>query len=147
MRTEPDRRTVLLRRGNVDLVLRGQSAGNNVGESEVRLIRIGFLGPGQSGTAAWGTAGLSPNCVLLFENQYARVYAIRVAAGGEQPQHCQRDCVVVCLSGAEMRCILPDGGSEVESLNTDQIAWRAAATQQRQNVGSAELWEIVVEPK
>jgi len=97
--------------------------------------------------SAGGTAGLSPNCVLLFENQYARVYAIRVAAGGEQPQHCQRDCLVVCLSGAEMRCILPDGGSEVESLKTDQIAWRAAATQQRQNVAGTELWEIAVEPK
>ena len=140
-------RLILLRRGDVKFAPRHSRLRRNVGPAEIRLLRIGFLGSGQPGGPAWGTAGLSPNCELRFENEYARVYAIRVPAGAEEPRHAHRDRVVVCLSAAEMQYILPAGGSDITGPPANQMAWRAAVTRHGRNLGGADLWEIAVEPK
>ncbi len=36
--------------------------------------------PGAGSNQAWGTAGLAPHYKLLLDNQYARVYDIRIPA-------------------------------------------------------------------
>src|SRR5205085_2448529 len=72
----------------------------NTGNSEVHYVRVDFPGSGSSET--WDTTGLAPHYKLLLENQYARVYDIRIPAHSNEPQHTHHDRVVICLSGAKL---------------------------------------------
>jgi hypothetical protein len=108
-------------------------------------VRIEFRGPGSDETI--GPKGLSPNYKVLLENRFARVYEIRIPAGTNEPQHTHRDRVVVCLSGAELRHLRPDGSTEVSTLKTGEVVWRKAATHIGQNLGKTDLRAIAVEPK
>lgn len=90
---------------------------------------------------------LSPNYKLLFENQYTRAYDIRIPAGTKEPQHTHKDRVVVCLSGAKLKHLLPDGREEPSTLKTGESAWRRGGTHIGQNLGDTDLWVIAVEPK
>jgi quercetin dioxygenase-like cupin family protein len=119
----------------------------NVGSSEVRFVRVEFLGSGTPGAAPWGAAGLSPNYRVLVENQYARVYNISIPAGTDEPQHSHKDRVVVCLSGSQIVHLMPDGRREPSSLKTDETAWRRGGTHIGQNLGKTNFWAIAVEPK
>ncbi len=117
----------------------------NKGSAPVHFARIEFLGNGLAET--WGTAGLSPNYKLLLENQYVRVYDIRIPAGTKEPQHTHHDRVVVCLSGAQLKHLMPDGREEPSTLQTGEIVWRRGGTHIGQNLGKTDLWVIAVEPK
>jgi hypothetical protein len=117
----------------------------NTGASDVHFARIEFLGSGLAET--WGRTGISPNYKLLFENQYARLYDIRIPAGTKEPQHTHHDRVVVCLSGAHLKHLMPDGREEPSDLKTGEIGWRRGATHIGQNLGETDLWVIAVEPK
>jgi quercetin dioxygenase-like cupin family protein len=117
----------------------------NAGASEVKLARIEFVGPGLVET--WGAAGLSPNYKVLLENRYTRVYDIRIPAGAREPQHTHHDRVVVCLRGAQLEHLLPDGRVEPSTLATGEIAWRRGSTHIGHNLGKTDLWVIAVEPK
>jgi len=117
----------------------------NAGNSDLKLVRTEFLTQGAGET--WGTAGLAPNYKLLVENQFARVYDIRIAAGTREPQHTHHARVVVCLSGAQMKHLMPDGREEPSTLQTGEIAWRPGATHIGQNLGATDLWVIAIEPK
>jgi hypothetical protein len=130
-----------------DTVFEPPMAGSvqNIGASAIRLVRIEYLGQGTAET--WGTTGLAPNYKVLFENRYGRVYDIKIAAGASEPQHTHHDRVVVCLSGAELEHILPDGRKESSSLQTDEIVWRHGATHVGHNLGKTDLWVIAIEPK
>jgi quercetin dioxygenase-like cupin family protein len=111
----------------------------------LRIVRTEYLGKGRSET--WGAAGLAPNYKLLFENQYGRVYDIKIAAGMSEPLHTHHDRVVVCLSGAELQHEMPDGRKETSTLKTGEIAWRRGATHVGHNLGNTDLWVIAIEPK
>jgi quercetin dioxygenase-like cupin family protein len=130
-----------------DTVFRPAQAGvvTNTGSSEIHFARVDFLGPG--GSETWGTTGLSPNYKLLFENPYTRVYDIRIPAGAREPQHTHKNRVVVCLSGAQLRHLMPDGRVEPSTLQTGEITWRLGATHIGQNLGTTDLWVIAIEPK
>ena len=117
----------------------------NTGSSEIHFAIVDFLGSG--GSETWGTTGLSPNYKLLFENSYTRVYDIRIPAGTREPQHTHKNRVVVCLSGAQLRHLMPDGREEPSTLQTGEIAWRFGATHIGQNLGTTDLWVIAIEPK
>lgn len=117
----------------------------NAGSADLRIVWVEF--PGKGGAETWGTTGLAPNYKLLFENNYARVYDIKMAAGGSEPQHTHHARIVVCLSGAELEHEMPDGRRENSSLKTDEIAWRGAATHVGHNLGKTDLWVIAIEPK
>jgi oxalate decarboxylase/phosphoglucose isomerase-like protein (cupin superfamily) len=119
----------------------------NAGAAEVRSVRIDFLTDGAPQAPAWGAAGLSPNYKLLFENRYARAYDIHIPAGTKEPQHTHKDRVVVCLSGAELEHIFPDGRTEVSTLKTGEVAWRRGGTHIGHNLGKTDLWVIAIEPK
>jgi predicted metal-dependent enzyme (double-stranded beta helix superfamily) len=82
-----------------------------------------------------------------LENQYTRVYDIRIPAGMREPQHNHKHRVVVCLSGAELSHLLPDGRDEPSNLKTGEIAWRRGGTHIGRNLGKTDLWVIAVEPK
>ena len=130
-----------------DTVFRPAQAGvvKNTGASEIHFARVDFLGSGAP--EKWGTTGLSPNYKLLFENPYTRVYDIRIPAGTKEPQHTHRNRVVVCLSGAKLVHLMPDGREEPSTLQTGEITWRLGATHIGQNLGTTDLWVIAIEPK
>jgi polygalacturonase len=140
---EPARITV--RRGQSVFVPAKPVMMKNTGSADLHLARIEFLGKGLAET--WGAAGLSPNYKMLFENEYARVYDIRIAAGTNEPQHTHRDRVVVCLSGAQLEHLMPDGRREPSTLHDGEIVWRRGGTHIGQNLGKTDLWVIAVEPK
>ena len=117
----------------------------NTGTSALKLARVEFLGKGS--TETWGAAGLSPHYKLLIENQFTRVYDIKIPAGTKEPQHTHRDRVVVCLSGAQLMHLMPDGRTEPSTLKTGEIAWRRGGTHIGQNLGKTNLWVIAIEPK
>ena len=137
--------TFAVKRG--DVIFRGPNDGRiqATGGMEVRLVRIEFCGA--ESKVVWGRTGLAPNYQLLIENGYARIYDIRVPAGTSEPRHTHHDRVVVCLSGAQLRHILPDGRTEDSSLKTGDCLWRAGQTHVGRNLGQTDLWVIAVEPK
>jgi len=134
-----------VQRGQAEFVEPGSRTLKNLGPAEARFVHLEFLGAGSD--EIWGTSGLSPAYKLLFENRYARVYDIRIPAGGREPQHSHRDRVVICLSGAIMSHLLPDGRQEPSTLKTGEVAWRRGGTHVGQNLGHTDLWVIAVEPK
>jgi len=117
----------------------------NTGSVNLHYVRVEFPGAGSKET--WGRTGLAPNYKMLVENQYARVYDIRIPAHTNEPQHTHHDRVVICLSGAKLEHLYPDGRREPSSLATGEIAWRRGATHIGQNLGDTDLWVIAVEPK
>jgi quercetin dioxygenase-like cupin family protein len=117
----------------------------NPGTSALKFVRTEFLTEGSSQT--WGAAGLSPNYKLLIENQYTRVYDIKIPAGTSEPQHTHKARVVVCLSGATLKHLMPDGREEPSTLKTGEVAWRPGGTHIGQNLGATDLWVIAIEPK
>ena len=117
----------------------------NPGTVDLRIVRIDYLGKGLS--EIWGTTGLSPNYVLLHEDQHCRIYDIKIPAGTSEPRHSHHNRIVVCLSGADLMHEMPDGRKENSTLKTDEIAWRLGGTHVGHNLGKTDLWVIAIEPK
>jgi hypothetical protein len=138
-------RTETVKRGQAVFQSAGAGTVKNAGAVALRVVRTEYLGKG--GPETWGPAGLAPNYKVLFENQYGRVYDVRMAAGTSEPLHSHHDRVVICLSGAELEHALPDGRKETATLKTGEIAWRGAATHVGRNLGKTDLWVIAIEPK
>lgn len=111
----------------------------------VRFVRIEF--PGGGDDFVWGTKGFAPDYKMIVENRYARVYDIHIPAGGSEPQHTHRNRVVVCLSGAKLRHVLPDGSEQDSSIARDDCLWRLGQTHVGKNIGATDLWVIAIEPK
>lgn len=138
-------RSATVQRG--DTVFQVPEAGSlkNSGSSGLRIVRTEYLGKGSA--ESWGRTGLAPHYTLLFENQYGRVYDIRIPAETHEPLHTHHDRIVICLSGAELEHIMPDGRKETSTLKTGEIAWRRGATHVGHNLGRTDLWVIAIEPK
>jgi quercetin dioxygenase-like cupin family protein len=117
----------------------------NAGSTALRVVWTEYLGKG--GSETWSTNGLAPNYKVIFENQYGRVYDIKMAAGKSEPLHSHHDRVVICLSGAKLMHEMPDGRKETATLKTGEIAWRLATTHIGHNLGKTDLWAIAIEPK
>jgi len=117
----------------------------NNGTAVLHFVRIYFLTPG--GDETWGTTGLAPHYKMLFENQFARVYDIKIPAQSREPQHSHHDRVVISLSGAQLEHILPDGTVQPSTLKTGEVVWRKGGTHIGHNMGDTNLWVIAVEPK
>lgn len=134
-----------VRRGDTIFTPAGTKALKNTGSTELRYVRIEFLTSGKQET--WGKTGLPPNYKILVENRYARAYDIRIAPHSYETRHTHHDRVVICLSGATLEHILPNGQKQPSTLRTGEIVWRPGATHVGHNMGSTELWVICVEPK
>jgi hypothetical protein len=136
-----------------DAVLRGEvlneAAGKrivtNVGHAALRLVRVEFLTAG--GDDTWGATGLPPNYKVLFEDQHSRTYEIRIAPHAWEPQHTHHARVVVCLNGAQLEHVLPDGSIQPSTLKTDEVTWRTGQTHTGHNLGDTDLWVVAIEPK
>lgn len=132
-------------RGEVLNESAGRRIVTNVGHTPLRLVRVEFLTDGTGET--WGMTGLPPNDKLLFEDRHSRTYDIKIEPHAWEPQHTHHDRVVVCLSGAQLEHILPDGSKQPSTLKNDEVVWRAAQTHVGHNLGDTELWVIAIEPK
>jgi hypothetical protein len=140
-----DGRRVKVKEGQIEFHAAGVGALKNMGIAELHFVRIDFVTAGLPQT--WGAAGLSPHYAMLLENKYARAYDIKIPAQTFEPQHTHHDRVVVCLSGAELEHILPDGTKQPSTLKTGEVGWRPGATHIGHNLGHTDLWVIAVEPK
>ena len=123
----------------------GRRIVTNVGHAPLKLVRVEFLTAGSDET--WGITGLPPNYKVLFEDRLSRTYDIRIAAHAWEPQHTHHARVVVCLSGAKLEHVLPDGSVQPSTLKTDEVAWRLGQTHKGHNLGDTVLWVIAIEPK
>lgn len=131
--------------GQTDFQAARTGALENAGSAGLHFARIDFLTAGSVET--WGMSGLSPNYAMLLEDKYARAYDIKIPAQTFEPKHTHHDRVVVCLSGAELEHILPDGSIQPSTLKTSEVGWRLGATHVGHNLGHTDLWVIAVEPK
>jgi hypothetical protein len=134
-----------IERGKTEEEPAGAGTLRNTGSTPLIFARVEFLREGSD--AMWGASGLAPNYTVLLEDRYSRTYEIRMAAHGSEPLHSHHDRVVVCLSGAKLEHILPDGSRQPSTLKTDEIAWRLAQTHRGRNLGDTDLWVIAIEPK
>jgi len=136
-----------------DAVIRGEvlneAAGRrmvtNTGHAPLKLVRVEFLTDGSGET--WGVTGLPQNYKVDFEDRHSRTYEIRIAAHAVEPQHTHHARVVVCLSGAQLEHVLPDGSKQSSTLKTDEVTWREGQTHTGLNLGDTDLWVIAIEPK
>ena len=117
----------------------------NTGREPLRFVRVEFLSPGAR--EMWGMTGLPPNYNMIFEDEHSRTYNIRIAAHEWEPQHTHHNRVVVCLSGAKLEHVLPDGSVQPSTLKTDEVDWRPAQTHKGHNIGDTNLWVVAIEPK
>ena len=131
-----------VRRGETLALTAREDSLKNEGSSTLSFVRIAFLTEGVHET--WGMTGLSPNYKLLVEDQYARAYDIKIPAQTFEPQHTHHDRVVVCLSGAQLEHILPDGEKQPSTLKTGEVEWRLGSTHVGHNMGHTDLWVIAV---
>ena len=137
--------TQAVKRGDVIFREAKHGAVRAAGSAPLHFVRIEF--PGGGDDFVWGTKGFAPDYKLLVENRYARIYDIHIPAHGSEPQHTHRDRVVVCLSGAQLRHVMPDGRQEDSSIATDDCLWRKGSTHVGNNIGTTPLWVIAIEPK
>ncbi len=143
--TNGSKRVSDLTRGMTVAEPTGWNSLTNTGRTLIDLVRIEFLGAGSNET--WGVMGLSPNYKLLVEDRYNRSYDIRIPSHTKEPQHTHHDRVVVCLEGARLEHILPDGTKQPSTLRAGEVAWRLGGTHIGHNLGETNLWVIAVEPK
>ena len=135
----------MVQRGRVEFESSLVGELRNVGPNDLRFVRTVFRTGGLNET--WGEAGLAPNYKILLESQYARVYEIKIEAGAREPHHTHHARVVICLSGAILKHVMPDGREEASTLETGDVVWRPASTHVGENLGKTDLWVIAIEPK
>jgi hypothetical protein len=117
----------------------------NTGNVPLKLVRVEFLTAGNS--EMWGRDGMAPTSQMIFEDKMSRTYNIRLAAHASEPEHTHHDRVVVCLEGAKLEHILPDGTVQASTLKTDEVTWRPGQTHKGRNLSDTNLWVVAVEPK
>jgi hypothetical protein len=135
----------LVHRGDTINQRAGAEILTNAGKAPLRLVRVEFRA--SSSDETWGTTGLPPNYNVLFEDEHSRTYEIRIAPHAWEPQHTHHARVVVCLNGAQLEHVLPDGSVQPSTLKTDEVAWREGQTHKGHNLGDTDLWVIAIEPK
>jgi hypothetical protein len=138
-------RSQSVKRGDTVFQSAQEASIKNAGSSTLSFVRIEFLTEGSQ--EVWGMTGLAPNYKILVENQFVRAYDIKIPAQSFEPQHTHHDRVVVCLSGAQLEHILPDGEKQSSTLETGDVVWRLGATHIGHNLGHNDLWVIAIEPK
>jgi hypothetical protein len=140
-----DGRRGVVKRGETVFFANHEDSIKNIGASKLDVVVTEFLTDGKQET--WNMSGLAPNYKMILENQYARTYDIRIPAQSFEPQHTHHERIVICLSGAQLEHILPNGEKQPSTLKSGEVAWRPAATHIGHNFGHTDLWVIAIEPK
>jgi len=134
-----------VKRGDTINLPEGAQSLTNTGPTPLRLVRVEFLAAGSD--ESWGMTGLPPNYKILIEDRHSRTYEIKIPAHAWEPQHTHHARVVICLNGAQLEHVLPDGTRQPSTLKTDEVTWRPAQTHTGHNLGDTDLWCIAIEPK
>lgn len=83
----------------------------------------------------------------LFENNRVRVLALRLAPGQGEPMHSHPQFLVYVLNGSRMRMTSPAGEVKDVDLQRGQLIWGEPLSHAGENIGTAELHELIIELK
>jgi len=85
---------------------------------------------------------------LLFENERVRVIEEQLKPGEKEPMHSHPYGVFACfLTDAHIRTSFPDGNTSEDFKKAGNTVWRDPVTHAGENIGKAEIHEIMIEPK
>jgi beta-alanine degradation protein BauB len=85
---------------------------------------------------------------VLFENEQIRVIEYRLKPGEKEPMHSHAHGVFVYfLSDAKIRNTFPDGKKSEDSKRAGDTVWRDPVTHAGENIGNAEIHELLIEPR
>ena len=104
----------------------------------VSIVSLGFV---------WCAVALAQDAVkvdpahykVVFENASVRVLKIGYAPGAKSSMHQHPDSIVVPLSAARVRFVLPDGKSEDSELARESAMYTPAGTHNPTNVGTGSV--------
>jgi hypothetical protein len=118
----------------------------NTAKSSLHCVDVLFVRSRSS--EMWGKDDLAqPGYTPVLENGYVRVYRFELPAHSNVTQQPLKDCLIVCLRGAEVLEYSPGGRKEAFTFAADRIEWLRSGARQQQNAGNSLLSLIAVEPK
>ena len=84
---------------------------------------------------------------LKFENSRVRVLESTLPPGAKDKIHSHPAYVVYVIKGGRVRIHFPDGKTVETELKADDVIYRDAVTHWGENIGTTEIYEIMVELK
>jgi quercetin dioxygenase-like cupin family protein len=97
---------------------------------------------------AQDTLQVNPDSVRLkFENGRVRVLESTLKPGGREKMHSHPPYVVYVIKGGTIRNHFPDGKTVDTQLKAGDVIYRDAVTHWGENIGTTEIYEIMVELK
>jgi len=114
------------------------------------LVTAGVLSIAyQSGVAdAQDTLQVNSDSVRLkFENGRVRVLESTLQPGGKEKMHSHPPYVVYVIKGGTIRNHFPDGKTVDTQLKPGDVIYRDPVTHWGENIGTTEIYEIMVELK
>jgi len=89
---------------------------------------------------------VSPNVYkVLLENDRVRVLEMKVKPGEKDKLHSHPSEVVHFINGGKVRINLPDGAAPEMEIPDGHVMWHEAWTHVVENIGSSEIYAIIVE--
>jgi hypothetical protein len=118
------------------------------GDGPLRVILIYLRTPPEKSPFTDDATKLDPkHNNVVFENKYVRVVRVHFGPGESGPMVDKRARVIIMLTDSHATVTLPDGHSEVRDGKAGTVAFSKGGRQATNNVGTAELENIVVELK
>ncbi len=104
------------------------------------------LGASATSLLSQDRSAVAPTQVLL-ENEYVRVQYHDVKVGETVPFHSHPGCVVYALKPYKAKIRLADGTERMREGKTGDIFWNEPTNHSVQNLGEADIHNLVVEIK
>ncbi len=99
-------------------------------------------------TNAQDPVKLAPkNIKVLLENNRVRVYEVRIKPGEKIAMHSHPPHLTYSLSTAKGKYSSPDGETSIGEAKPGAAFWSEAITHASENVGTTEIYALVVELK
>ena len=99
-------------------------------------------------TNAQDPVRLAPkNIKVVLENNRVRVYEVRIKPGEKIPMHSHPPHLTYSLSTAKGKYSSPDGETAIGEAKPGAVFWSEAITHASENVGTTEIFALVVELK
>ena len=92
-------------------------------------------------------ASVVPGMKVLFENDCVRVQYHDVAVGGKVPMHSHPAYIVYTLKPFKARITLPDGTERISEHQAGEAYWNPPITHAVENLGNADIHNLIVELK
>ncbi|MBI4548667.1 MAG: ester cyclase [Ignavibacteriae bacterium] len=91
---------------------------------------------------------VSPNNYKrLLENEHVRILEMRLKAGKKDQVHSHPSETVYFVKGSKVRIHIPDAEAIEAEIPDGHVMWHEAWTHQVENIGTADLYAIIVESK